>query len=259
MSEVSPSADPTPSAGPAPGPWAPPDPGAWDGSASGYGPPPPTTAPPPGTAPPYGFAPPSGYGPPYGFTPPGGAAPGPAAPAAPYGYPWSAARPAAPLPRSGNRSATVGVVIAAATVLVLVICGAVGAAALSRYGAPGPTDTVAEGPYDGPYHEDGDEDEAWQDQPALSPSAGSGVVQVVYEVTGRGPVDLEYYDANGTFVQDAEVRLPWRLTFRARSADRVMVLAHNADTEGPVNCRILVDGEAVDEVSAERWGASCFG
>ncbi|MFI6260853.1 MmpS family transport accessory protein [Micromonospora sp. NPDC051006] len=249
MSEVSPSGDPTPSTGPAPGPWAPPDPGVGSGNP-GYGPPPTVPTPPAGTVPPAGWGAP-------GTVAPGGQSP--------YGNPWPYAQPTAPPARSGSRPGAVGAIIGAAVVLVLVICGALGVVALRRYAeVPGPSGPIADEPYSDPYYdaEDGDEedeDAPWASEPALAPSGEPGTIQVRYEVTGDGPVDLEYYDANGDFVQDARVALPWRLTLRVNDAGRVMVLAHNSADEGPVACKITVDGKTVDEVSAPKWGASCFG
>ncbi|MFC3501336.1 MmpS family transport accessory protein [Micromonospora krabiensis] len=232
MSEVSPSGDPTPSTGTAPGPWAPPDPGVWS-STPAHAPHTPAASAPP--IPPPGWA----------AQPP---APGPGA----YGQPW----PHAPVPR--RRSGRAGVLIAAATVLVLVVCGAIGAATLIRYAqAPDPGGPVIDQPYAQPPYVD--DDEPWAEPPATTPSGAPGTVRVVYEVTGRGLVDLEYYDANGDFVQEAEVPLPWRLNLRVRTADRVMVLAHRYPEEGPVTCRITVDGRTVEEVRGGQWGASCFG
>ncbi|MFI7604055.1 MmpS family transport accessory protein [Micromonospora sp. NPDC049366] len=233
MSEVSPSGDPTPSTGPAPGPWAPPDPGVWS-STPGH---PPHTGP---TTPTPSAPPPS-----WGAQPP--VAPAPWA----YGQPW----PYAPAAR--RRSGRAGVLIAATTVLVLVVCGGIGAATLIRYAQPpAPGGPVAGQPWAEPSYVD---DESWADRPATTPSGAPGTVHVAYEVTGAGLVDLEYYDANGDFVQEAEVPLPWRLNLRVRTADRVMVLAHRYPADGPVSCRITVDGRTVEEVRGSQWGASCFG
>ncbi|MEU4644881.1 MmpS family transport accessory protein [Micromonospora sp. NPDC023814] len=92
--------------------------------------------------------------------------------------------------------------------------------------------------------------------PARTPSDGPGTVTVVYEVTGRGPADVEYYDANGDFVQTEGVTLPWRMRLRAHDAERVMVLATGPDRNSTIGCRITVDGRAAAE-DAGRWQVTC--
>ncbi|MFC0503454.1 MmpS family transport accessory protein [Micromonospora costi] len=276
MSEVSPSADPTPSApadpsppaAPVPGPWTAPDPGPWappdarGPAGHGHGPVPAAAPPPagwvhppaPGTVPP-GWPPP----PIPGATPPGWSAPGRQA----YGHPWPYGHPAAP-PARPRKGSAVGATVAVAAVLVLVLCGALGAVALLRWSdMPSPDGPVAEQPYDGPFYEgeddEEDDEEPWPVSPALTASGAPGTTRVVYEVTGDGPVALEYYDANGDFVQEPDVALPWRLDLRKQNADRLMVLAHTSDGQARLTCRITVNGRTVDRQTATGYGTSCFG
>ncbi|MEV1333513.1 MmpS family transport accessory protein [Micromonospora costi] len=275
MSEVSPSADPTPPApadpsppaAPDPGPWAPPDAGGPGGHGPGRIPaavPPPAGwghPPAPGSVPP-GWAPgtvPPGWAPPPtpGATPPGWSAPGPQA----YAHPWPYGHPATP-PARPRRGSAAGATVAVAAVLVLVLCGALGAVGLLRWAdMPDQDRPVAEQPYDGPFYEGDDEDdeEPWPASPALTASGAPGTTRVVYEVTGDGPVALEYYDANGDFVQEPDVSLPWRLDLTTRDADRLMVLAHTWDGQARLACRITVNGRTVERQTATGYGTSCFG
>ncbi|MDO3702529.1 MmpS family transport accessory protein [Micromonospora sp. C28SCA-DRY-2] len=280
MSEAPPPPDPTPSTGPAapdPGPST--GPAAPDAAASGtptapepaappsWTPPDPTPPPqpwvapdpwtPPGTPglpPPAGAPGPAWYPPghlPPGYLPPGHLPPG-------YPPPYAPAAPA----RSGNRSTVVGVVVAVATVLAFGLCACLGIAGLV-YSAdtPYPDDPYAQETYD-PYY-DYEEPQVWPTQarptvrPALTPSDGPGRVTVVYEVTGRGPADLEYYDANGDFIQVEQVTLPWRRSLRMPSAERVMVLADHGQPDR-ISCRITVDGRTV-ATDEGAYGVNCTG
>lgn len=271
MSEAPPPPDPTPPTGPAtpdpsgapatpgpasPPPWAPPDatpparpwvapqPWAPPGSAAGVPGPPPVAGtpcfPPPAGAPAPAWYPPGqlppGYPPPYG-----------------------------PVPaRSGDRSALVGIV-AVVTVVVLGLCACLGVAGFAYYRTeqPYPDDPYAEETYDPYYDYEEEEPQVWPTQarptvrPALTPSDGPGEVTVVYEVTGRGPADLEYYDANGDFIQVEQVTLPWRRSMRMHDAERVMVLANHGQ-ESRISCRITVDGRTVAQDDRVYW-VNCTG
>ncbi|MGS2613373.1 MmpS family transport accessory protein [Micromonospora sp. LZ34] len=266
MSEAPPPPDPTPPTGPAaPDPSGPPatpepaSPPSWT--------PPDATPPPQPWVAPAPWTPPGAPGPaaaPPGFPPPAGA-PGPAwyPPGhLPPGYPTPYG-PTAPA-RQGNRSAVVGVVVAVVTVLAFGLCACLGIAGLIYSAdAPYPDDPYAEESYDPYYDYEEEEPQVWPTQarptvrPALTPSDGPGEVTVVYEVTGRGPADLEYYDANGAFIQVEQVTLPWRRSLRMHDAERVMVLA-NHGRQDPISCRITVDGRTV-ATDDRAWGVNCTG
>ncbi|MCM0676734.1 MmpS family protein, partial [Micromonospora phytophila] len=234
--------------------WTPTDPSATPAAG-------PLPGPPAGTTP--HFPPPSAPGAPGAAWPPPGHLP-PGQPP-PYGYTYGYGHPAPPPVRSANRSTLLGVIVAGATVVVLGLCACLGIAGF-LYSADGPysDDPYAGEPYDDPYTEEPGFPAAPSAEPtptvrpALTPSAGPGRVTVVYEVTGRGPADLEYYDANGDFIQVERVKLPWRRSMRMHDAERVMVLAGNSDDEALISCRITVDGEAVAEDQSD-WGVNCTG
>ncbi|MFG2102135.1 MmpS family transport accessory protein [Micromonospora echinaurantiaca] len=267
MSEAPPPPDPAPSTGPAaPDPAPSTGPAAPDAAASG-----PPAAPGPDTPPPWTppdpTPPPQPWAAPSPWTPPGTPSPASAPPGFPPPAPGPAWYPPGYLPpghlppgdpppyvppapaRSGNRSTVVGVVVAVTTVLAFGLCACLGVAGLI-YSAdtPYPDDPYAQETYD-PYY-DYEEPETWPTQtrptvrPALTPSDGPGEVTVVYEVTGRGPADLEYYDANGDFIQVEQVTLPWRRSLRMHDAGRVMVLANHGQQDR-ISCRITVDGRTV--------------
>ncbi|MEU4676613.1 MmpS family transport accessory protein [Micromonospora sp. NPDC023737] len=254
MSEPSPSADPTPSPRSDPPPWAPPDPGAWS-AAPGHAPPTGFTA--PDAAPlaqPIDPASPTNAVP---ATPNGWVAP---SPQSPYGQPWPYAHPPAPRPQGGRRS--LGPIVAVAVVAVLVVCGGLGATALVRLSDPPRIPPVAEQPYPAPYQyetEEPEEESPWASEPALTPSAGSGTERVIYQVTGEGWAELQYYDANGDLVQIENASLPWRLSMTTRNGSRLMVIA-TQDVQPSITCQITVNGKTVDRQSAVyEYGTSCFG
>ncbi|MFE9688473.1 MmpS family transport accessory protein [Micromonospora sp. NPDC005806] len=268
MSETTPSPDPSasgdptdPTAAPAPAPWTPRDPLAapqpwapptpWSPDASGSGATPPG-APRPALPP---LAPPTPVAHPW----PGYAAPG----WPPPGYPPPYAYPGAPpRPSSGGRIAAI--VIAVTAFLMLVVCGCVGLAAIGSLTA----DPVASGdPYYDPGYGEPDQSDAGDGglvtgepvpSPATTPSGGPGRLQVVYEVTGTGPVDVEFYDANADFLQVYGVPSPWRLALSANDRERVQIIASPGDGTDAVTCRITIGGKVVSQDSGE-YGATCFG
>ncbi len=214
--------------------------------------------------------PPSGAAPPPGHPWPG--QPAPAWP--PPGYPPPYAYPGAP-PARTNGGRTVAIVVGAVGVLlVLLFCGCVGVGLLgSLTGEP-----VASGePYDVPGYDEpgygepgyGEPDEYGTGNeglitaepsrtPASTPSGGPGRHTVVYEVTGTTPADLEYYDANGDFIQTEQVKLPWRLKFTVQETDRLMLLTRHSTypDDSLISCRIIVDGKVVVEETDET-GTDC--
>ncbi|MGR6322122.1 MmpS family transport accessory protein [Micromonospora soli] len=145
-----------------------------------------------------------------------------------------------------------------ATVVVLVFCGCLSMGVLGPWygdsydghgnGEPGGGAT-AEAPFPVPSR-----------HPATQPSGGPGELSVVYEVTGVGPVDLQYYDANGDYIENERVTSPWRLQFTTNRTDRgLMVLAQLSEPNeiDRATCRIIVDGNVVAEDSGV-YGGDCF-
>ncbi|MFG2057746.1 MmpS family transport accessory protein [Micromonospora sp. NPDC048930] len=206
-------------------------------------------------------------------TPPVGALPGHPWPGyapsswPPPGYPPSYAYPGARPPRTGRGLAIV--LVAVGTALVLALCGCLGLGVLgslvddpadSYEGSAGSWPTEPYEPDESAGTDSGLVTAAPTRSPAVTPSGGVGRHTVVYEVTGSTLADLEYYDANGDFVQTERVRLPWRLRLTADGTDRVMMLVRHADdTESsPLGCRIVVDGKVVAQETTE-YGADCYG
>ncbi|MCW3841713.1 MmpS family protein [Micromonospora yasonensis] len=189
----------------------------------------------------------------------------------PPGYPPPYAYPGAPPSRTGG-GRVAAVVISVATVLLLIFCGCVGLGVLGSF-----VDDPAGDSYDGSAEswpdepaepgepeESGDADDGLVTavptrSPALTPSGGAGRLTVVYEVTGSGVADLEYYDANGDFVQTERVKLPWRLKLTTDGTERVMVLASHSDfmETSRLSCQIQVDGKVVTQ-NASEYRADCY-
>lgn len=153
--------------------------------------------------------------------------------------------------------------ISVATALVLVLCGCLGLGVLASttddpYG--GPAEGWSTEADDSASTDSGLVTAAPSRSPAVTPSGGTGRLTVVYEVTGTAPAaDLEYYDANGDFIQTERVELPWRLKLTTNGTDRVMVLASHSDYSDPteLSCRILVDGKVVAQETT-KYGADCY-
>jgi hypothetical protein len=119
-------------------------------------------------------------------------------------------------------------------------------------------------PYGDPGYGDPEEDVndgAGQPSPATTPSGGPGRFEVVYEVTGTGTVNVQFYDANGDFLQADGVQPPWRLAFTANDRERVQIVALPGDQgSDAVTCRITIDGKVVSrDSSASGAVATCFG
>ncbi|MFR9774721.1 MmpS family transport accessory protein [Micromonospora sp. MS34] len=192
---------------------------------------------------------------------------------APSGWPPPAYPPpyAHPYAHPGTRPQTgIGglatTLIAVGVVLVLAFCGCVGLGVLSAVVDDPTADSYdgSEGAWPDEPDENGDPDRGLitavpTRSPAVTPSGGAGRLTVVYEVTGTAPADLEYYDANGDFIQAERVELPWRLKLTTDGTERVMVLTSHsepADTS-PLGCRIMVNGKLVAEETNE-YGADCY-
>ncbi|MGW1058351.1 MmpS family transport accessory protein [Micromonospora rubida] len=181
----------------------------------------------------------------------------------PAGYPPPFAYPGQPAVRSDGSTKVIGLVIGLVVALVIGLCGCVCLAGVLT--SPDDRTSATDPWYGDPSapDEDGEAVEASPDpeptrSPAIRPSNGAGRVTVVYEVTGQGPVYLQYYDASGDLIQTENVKLPWRKSFRMADASRVMVLASSNDSPYGVNCRITVDGRTVARDDSGYW-VNCTG
>ncbi|MEH0843136.1 MmpS family transport accessory protein [Micromonospora sp. CPCC 205711] len=164
----------------------------------------------------------------------------------------------------------VGIVVAVVAAVALAFCGClgVGGALVGRH-LPGPavdddTSYDADDPY---YYEEEGEDPvpAWTPptpsqpaSPAASPSSSRGRYAVTYEVTGPGEANLQWYDANGEFIRQEGVRLPWRQRIRTDDLGRVMVIAANLTDGGTIRCSTTVTGRT-PVTDAGEWQATCTG
>ena len=189
-----------------------------------------------------------------------GGAPGsgwpPAAYPPPYAYPTVA-------PRRSAGGWAVAIVLTVIVAVVLAFCGCVGLGVLGSFvddpGASGePYDPEFDGLDAGPTDEPADEASP---VPATTPSGGPGRLTVVYEVTGSGAANVQFYDANGVFRYANRVQPPWRLAFTANDRKHLQIVALAADqSKDGVTCRITVDGTVVSRDSSATGGmASCFG
>jgi hypothetical protein len=163
----------------------------------------------------------------------------------------------------------VAVVVTVVVALVLAFCGCVGLGVLGsfvdgsdssgqpyddpEFGGPGfgePDDGVAE-----------ETTEPTPPAPATTPSGGRGRFAVTYEVTGTGAANIQFYDADGEFLQFDRVQPPWRLTLTADNRERVQIVALAEDQQKDgVSCRITIDGKIVSRDSSATGGvATCFG
>ncbi|MEV4841679.1 hypothetical protein AB0K20_00350 [Micromonospora matsumotoense] len=154
--------------------------------------------------------------------------------------------------------------IAVVVVLVLGFCACLcGGSTLLGDIAP---DSATEDPYDRGYYDD-DPEPSWSppqpfqpSAPATRPADGPGRYAVTYEVTGTGPVDLQFYDGDGYFIQQEKVRLPWRMELRTDDPDRVLVSAARADDNGGgFRCATTVAGRprVTDAVGPDGWRVQC--
>ncbi|WP_446216913.1 MmpS family transport accessory protein [Micromonospora sp. IBHARD004] len=249
MSEATPPPDPQPATGAAPtGPTAAPEPWA-----------PPDLPTPPSSGPePDPWLPPSNG----------------TAPTAPV------AEPAVERPH-GRDGRTTTVVLSVFAVLVLAVCGLLGVAGLlvnlpaDPFGAPkvaGPRQDPPTTP-----DEEEDEDQAAEAatggqpapdptptrKPAATPSGGPGRFVVAYAVTGQGPANIQYYDADGYLVELDRVRLPWHTKISTDDPGRASVWANKGDDKGgrTIACAMTVNGgvPVTESVDDGGWRVSCGG
>jgi Mycobacterium membrane protein len=222
-----------PTAPPAPAPWVPPDPPAPSSGAE----------PGPWITPPTGDA--TGWPP-------------------PYGEPAGEQRPA----RDGRFTT---VALSVFTAVVVAVCGCLGVGSLLFNLPPDRhEDPVAEEPQqDAPAtpDEEGSEpskpDPTPTRKPASTPSNGPGRIAVVYDVTGQGPADIQYHDADGYLIQLEGVRLPWHRKISTDDPSQAYVMANKADDRGgrTIACSLTVNGGRPVTESADDggWRVSCGG
>ena len=93
---------------------------------------------------------------------------------------------------------------------------------------------------------------------ATAPAAGptSAGRHVIYEVTASGSAnfgDVTYADESDQLVMRGGIPLPWRIEFDTTLARRSFVInaqRRSGGDNGPVTCRITVDGKVLDETTA---------
>ncbi|WP_231605786.1 MmpS family transport accessory protein, partial [Micromonospora sp. HK10] len=231
-----------------------PGPGGWPTPAAGGWP----TPGPGGPGAPAGPPPASGGGPPVPVWT--GGAPGSGWPPAGYPPPYA---PPTPAPGRSAGGWVVAVVVTVVVAVVLAFCGCIGLGVLgSVLDDPGASGE--------PYHPQFDEPDAVPTDdpaeeagpaPATTPSGGPGRFTVRYEVTGTGPANVQFYDADGVFRTANRVAPPWRLAFTANDRKQVQIVALAADQRNDgVTCRITINGTVVSRDSSATGGmASCFG
>ncbi|MEU1684448.1 MmpS family transport accessory protein [Micromonospora sp. NPDC005707] len=162
------------------------------------------------------------------------------------------------------------VVVTVVIALVLAFCGCVGLGVLGSF----VDDSATSGqPYEPDFDEPGFGEpdggpggeptptEAAPPVPATTPSGGRGRFTVVYEVTGTGAANVDFYDANGDFLHVDGMQPPWRLAFTADDRKRVQIVALPDDQRRDgLTCRITIDGKVVSRDSSATGGiATCFG
>ena len=90
---------------------------------------------------------------------------------------------------------------------------------------------------------------------------------VIYEVTASGSAnfgDVTYADESDQLIMRGGIPLPWRIEFDTTLARRSFVInaqRRSGGDNGPVTCRITVDGKVLDETTAtgEYAAPECVG
>lgn len=153
--------------------------------------------------------------------------------------------------RGDGRTTTV--VLSVFAVVVLAVCGFVGVAGLL---VNLPVHPFADPPVAGEQQEAPPTPDADQPatrpaptptptrRPASTPSNGPGRFAVAYAVTGQGPADILYRDADGYLIWLDEVSLPWRRTIHTDDPSQLLLQAGKADDKGgrTITCAVVVDG-----------------
>ncbi|MEU1687802.1 MmpS family transport accessory protein [Micromonospora sp. NPDC005707] len=172
-------------------------------------------------------------------------------------------------PRFGDDRRTT-VLLAAFAAVVLLVCGglAVTSLTLSLPDQPYRHDAASQPQApDGPAESHTDEtpvaeptpDRSPTRKPASTPSNGPGRFAIAYAVTGQGPADIQYRDADGYLIQLEAVPLPWRRTIHTDQPGLMYMQAAKAFDEGErtITCAVVVDGRRVTEtVGPGGWRCS---
>jgi len=187
------------------------------------------------------------YPPPYEHQP-GAQPPTSSPPTAPY---TSYLGPPTPPPRRSN-GPILAVVIALA---VLLVGGAVTAGALlvSRDNDPDVITTDPTRDTETPRPERSTPEPGYSDDSDSGDSGSGDGPEVVYEVTGDGPVSIVFLKEDGATPERAtDTDLPWRKELKmSEDAALVTVTAIRAGSDsGTITCRLTIDGEEVAKKTA---------
>jgi hypothetical protein len=88
----------------------------------------------------------------------------------------------------------------------------------------------------------------------LSCAAGGGLL-VIYDVEASGTGNIgrvEYYDQDNEIIRKAGIALPWRLEFTTNHPNfqpYVRTQRTGGGDNGPVTCRVTVNGKVTDETT----------
>jgi hypothetical protein len=87
------------------------------------------------------------------------------------------------------------------------------------------------------------------DPPTREPSAPADGAVVTYEVTGDGPVTIQYLKSDSQIESLTGERLPWRVAVRMPKTNFLVSLTASREGggSGRITCRVLVDGKTVSE------------
>lgn len=160
--------------------------------------------------------------------------------------------PGGPRPRFGEGRLTT-VLLATFAAAALLVCGGLGAASLvlNLPDRPHPQKPVGQRQTpDGQAESDAAEspkaeptpDPSPTRKPASTPSNGPGRFAVAYAVTGQGPADILYRDADGYLIWLDEVSLPWRRTIHTDDPSQLLLQAGKVKGGRTITCAVVVDG-----------------
>ncbi|MGR6322123.1 hypothetical protein Q2K19_15045 [Micromonospora soli] len=159
-----------------------------------------------------------------------------------------------PRPRFGDGRLTT-VLLATFAAAVVLVCGGLGAASLvlnlpdrshpeAQVGQQQTPDGPAESEADESPRAEPAPDPTPTRKPASTPSNGPGRFAVAYAVTGQGPADILYRDADGYLIWLDKVALPWRRTVHTDDPNQLFLQAGKAEDKGgrTITCAVAVDG-----------------